>query len=138
MEALNFVSATPMIVSPYLTDPASRPRTRYRCIAKNTTSGTAIDTKADVARISQSPPREAEQVHQPAGQHELFIVCSEEDEGDEKIVPRPEELEYREGGQRRKTEWQDDLDEDLEFFAEMRGKHRDLQRKREPVERLPS
>ena len=41
----------------HFTDPASSPRTRYFCIAKNTSSGTAMDTKAEVARISQSPPR---------------------------------------------------------------------------------
>ena len=41
----------------YFTDPASRPRTRYFCIKKKTVSGTAIDTNAAVARISQLPPR---------------------------------------------------------------------------------
>lgn len=41
----------------YFTDPANRPRTRYFCIAKNTANGTAIETKAAVAKISQLPPR---------------------------------------------------------------------------------
>ncbi len=105
-----------IVICPYFTEPASRPRTRYFCIAKNTTSGTAIETKAAVARISQLPPRVPSKFDDLVGHHRgLAGRVDQEHLGDQQVVPGPQELEDREGGQRRERQRQDDLGEDLEI-----------------------
>ena len=71
-------------------------------------------TKAEAVRISQLPPREPSRFTSRPVSTSLSSCGAEEHQRDEQVVPDPEELEDREGGERREAERQHDLDEDLE------------------------
>ena len=102
----------PSDIHVYLTEPASRPCTKYRWNAKKTPSGTIIDRNDAGAMMSMFEPNwrscaeDRDRDRRRVARHH---------ERDEQVVPRPEELEDRERRNRRQAERQDQLQEDADL-----------------------
>lgn len=100
----------------HLIDPASEPRTRTRCRVRSTASGATIDTKPEVASISQSPPRVP---FSPTIWRVMTVVSpgcvDQEDHGRQRVVPGPQELKDSKAREGRDAERQHDAGEDLEL-----------------------
>ena len=92
--------------------PARRPRTKNRCSAKNTISGTRIDDER--ARGLQEPlVCPTFPTARPATASSAARCRRREDRRHEQVVPHPDELEDRERRERRRRQRQDDPEEDL-------------------------
>ena len=92
-------SAAPLVPQP-LTAPAVSPRTKYRCRARNTMIGQ--DHGDEPARGRELPA--LTQLALELGERDgdrLVVAWSDEDQGDQQVVPDPQELEDRERRQRR-------------------------------------
>ena len=98
----------------YLTEPARIPRTKKRCSARKTPSGTIIVRNAPAVSRCQAPPRGPIMLNSAVGMTCTSLPGPEEHQRHEQVVPDPQELEDRERAERRDRQRQHDPDERLE------------------------
>ena len=114
------------------TEPAVRPRTKYRCNEKKTTSGSAIVMNAAAVSSCQFSPCDPTRFGSAIVSTRVSWRAAEEHVRDQQVVPHPEELEDRERGQRGHRQRHDQSPEDREVVGAVDLRRLDDRRRQRP------